>query len=304
MQRRLRIGTRGSPLALVQANAIARQLQQLQGGTMPELVLFSTLGDRQQHGRPAEFGGKGVFTREPEEALRQGIVDIAVHSLKDMAAEDPADLMIAAVPLREDVRDKWFCNQPHIQHPQQLPAGSVVGTASLRRRAQLLQSNPLLQVQLLRGNVATRLQKMHDGECAATLLASAGLNRLGITDGIPLPTQTWVPAACQGALGVQISTQAEDGVQHWVSQLNHAPSAQAVAVERAFLSGLGASCRMPVSAYARIEGDSIHFIGQIFTVHGTQCHTSEWVQPAAHAVAYAHAQGVALLSLTDASFFA
>ena len=286
----MRIATRGSPLALAQARRVAETLTGSLGVTF-ELLTFSTAGDRFQTGRPADFGGKGVFTREPEEALRAGIADLAVHSMKDMAADDPDDLCIAAVPVREDPRDVWVGSAA----PEDLPAGARVGTASLRRRSQVLRRRPDLQVDILRGNVGTRLQKLADGVCEATVPAAAGLRRLGLDVGTPLDLDRHLPAACQGLLAVQMRGDSPHAAAVRAA-LNDADAETAGLAERAFLRGLGASCRMAVAAHAQpLLENRMRFRGEVYAPDGSETLAVDEVWPAAELITRALQAGRGLL---------
>ena len=269
MQELVRIGTRGSPLALVQANDVRARLAATTGRPIEafEIRVIRTSGDRIQDRPLADVGGKGLFTKEIEEALLAGAVDLAVHSMKDVATTLPDGLTIAAMLEREDVRDAFISLQaPNLQA---LPKGAIVGTSSLRRQAQILRIRPDLTVIGFRGNVETRLKKLVDGQAAATLLAVAGLKRLGMADRITsaVGTDVMLPAAAQGAVGIEI--RADDATTHaLVSALDHGPTSTAVAAERAFLAVLDGSCRTPIAALARFVDGDIYFSGEVLSPDG------------------------------------
>jgi hydroxymethylbilane synthase len=246
----IRIGTRASALALVQAEGVAASLRQ--GGHEVELVPMRTEGDRLASARLAAVGGKGLFVREIEDALLARSIDLAVHSLKDLPAELPEGLVLAAFPPREDARDVLVSRTPG--GLDTLPAGAVVGTSSPRRRALVLAARPDLTVEPLRGNVDTRLRKLDSGACDATVLAAAGLARLGVApvNTTPLAVDAFVPAVGQGVLGLE--TREDDaGVRAALAALDDAPTRACAQAERAFLARLGASCVTPVAAHAALE---------------------------------------------------
>ncbi len=225
-----------------------------------------TSGDRIQDRRLTEIGGKALFTKEIEEALLEGRVDCAVHSMKDVPAEDVPGLVIAAVPVREDPRDAFL--SPHHASLAELPQGARLGTASLRRAAQALHKRPDLQIIPLRGNVDTRLAKMEAGEADAILLAASGLNRLGLSH-LPrglLDPRECPPAAAQGALAIQ--TRAEDADAPWLAPLKHGPTTLAVAAERGVLEVLEGSCRTAIGAYAQVNGAHLVLVAEALTPNG------------------------------------
>lgn len=258
----LRIGTRRSKLALAQSGMMQRAIGRALG--VPEddiihavpLVEIVTTGDRIQDRRLLEVGGKSLFTKEIEEALLDGRIDVAVHSMKDVPAEQPDGLALAAIPEREDPRDAFISE--NCSSLADLPQGAKVGTASLRRQAQLLSIRPDLQIEMLRGNVDTRLRRLKDGDFDAILLACSGLNRLGLADVITerLDLTAFLPAPGQGALALQ--TRVEDINSIWAQALNHAPTALAVAAERGAMLALEGSCRTAVGAFAHIEDSTLH----------------------------------------------
>lgn len=253
----VRIGTRASRLARTQSGWVQRQVAAALGAP-PEaaeevapLVLITTDGDRIQDRRLFELGGKALFTKEIERALLDGRVDLAVHSMKDLPAEMPDGLVLAAVPEREDARDAFV--SPNHARFDDLPDGARLGTASLRRQAQALRRRPDLQVQLLRGNVDTRLAKLRAGEVDAALLACAGLNRMGLSGEIreALDPVAAPPAPGQGALALQ--TRAEDAGADWLGALHHRPTELAVSAERGALEALEGNCRTAIGAWATLD---------------------------------------------------
>jgi hydroxymethylbilane synthase len=284
----IRIGTRGSPLALAQAREVQARLEaahgtsqdhepQGKGGLAFETRVIKTTGDRIQDRPLAEAGGKGLFTKEIEEALLAGEVDLAVHSMKDMPTELPAGLMLAAFLPREDVRDALISSKAMSGDLADLPAGAVVATSSLRRQAQVRHLRPDLRVVPMRGNVETRLRKLAEGAADATLLALAGLNRLGLAHRAagPVPVAAMLPAVAQGAIGVEIRSD-DTAMAQLTAPLNHAPTALAVTAERAFLAKLEGSCRMPIAALGELSGGPagdlrFTFRGMILSPDGRQC---------------------------------
>jgi hydroxymethylbilane synthase len=272
----LRIGTRGSPLALRQAQEVRARL----GAAHPELAeegavavaVIRTTGDTVQDRTLAAIGGKGLFTKEIEEALLAGTVDLAVHSMKDVPTFLPEGLAIACILPREDPRDAFF--SPLAATLRALPEGAVVGTASLRRQAQLLHLRPDLRTVPLRGNVETRLRKLGEGSVDATLLALAGLKRLGLADRATsiLEPKDMLPAVAQGAIGVEIRS-GDARVRDYLAALDHAPTALCVAAERALLAALDGSCRTPIAALAEIGADgTLSLRARILRPDGTELH--------------------------------
>ncbi len=254
----LRIGTRGSPLALAQAMETKRRLAgihpDLADEAAIEIVVIKTTGDRIQDRALMEIGGKGLFTKEIEEALYDGSIDIAVHSMKDMPTVLPDGLGVRAILEREDARDAWFSREG--LELQDLPSGAIVGSASLRRQAQIKHLRPDIEVVTFRGNVGTRLDKLARGEVDATVLAMAGLKRLGKVDlaTSALSTETMLPAVAQGAIGLEVRLDDKATLER-IAPLNHHESAVRVETERALLAELDGSCRTPIAAYAEIEAD-------------------------------------------------
>lgn len=271
MTLRLRIGARGSPLSLTQTGWVRLELARALGQDPAtiEITPIITSGDVRQDGRLLEVGGKGLFTKELDEALLAGRIDCAVHSLKDLPTRLPDGIALAAVPAREDVRDAFV--SPHADRLEALPKGAVLGTASLRRQAQALHARPDLSVTLLRGNVDTRLRKLGEGQAHATFLAAAGLKRLGLIDraaGFADPA-AMPPAVGQGALA--ITARPDDGpVWQALRRIADAQAEITVAGERAFLDALDGSCRTAIGAYAVIREGALDFIGEALTGDGAK----------------------------------
>lgn len=270
MQRPLKIGTRGSPLALYQARLVQSLLSKRHYSVRPErdfpIVTFTTSGDKLK-GELAEFGGKGLFTKELEVALAQGEIDIAVHSMKDVPTVLQTGHKIGAVLEREDPRDAFISAK--YASIEALPSGAKVGTASLRRRAQLAAIRPDVSFTLLRGNVGTRLKKLGAGDCDATFLAYAGLKRLG-QPGVAtkiIEADTMLSAPAQGAIGIELMD--ENGfAAEYVRPLNHAQTLIAITAERAFLRALDGSCRTPIAALAQLSNGHIKLIGEQLSEDG------------------------------------
>lgn len=302
--RPLTIGTRGSPLALAQAHEVRRRLAEAHGLAEDDIAveIIQTSGDRITHKPLREFGGKGLFTKEIEEALLYGAIDMAVHSMKDMPTVLPPGLEIAALPPREDVRDAFL--SPDAASLDALPQGAVLGTASLRRQAQLRARRPDLDVVPLRGNVQTRLRKLAEGQVQATILACAGLRRLGCTDHITavIETDDMLPAVAQGAIGIEIRSD-DARARDLVAALDDAPTATCVAAERAFLATLDGSCRTPIAGLAELDGEDMHFRGQILTPDGGQSYETERQGPAADGQAMGRDAAEELLGRAGPNFF-
>jgi hydroxymethylbilane synthase len=276
-QERLRIGSRGSPLALVQAEEVKRRLLAAGLGleaARVEIVAIRTTGDRVRDRPLAEIGGKGLFTKEIEEALRAGAIDLAVHSMKDVPTQLPDGLGIVATPPRADPRDALLA--PAARTLAELPRGAVVGTSSLRRRAQLLRRRPDLRIVEFRGNVGTRMRKLAQGVAEATLLAAAGLARLGDPSvrAAPLEPETLLPALAQGALGIEARLD-DARAAGLLAAIDDAETACCIAVERAFLAALDGSCRTPIAGLARLDaGGGLVFTGEILSPDGCQAFTA------------------------------
>ena len=266
---RLRLGTRGSALARAQAAGIARALESRHPGLAVEMVLIRTTGDRLQQGPLAPAGGKGLFVKELEEGLLAGSIDFAVHSLKDVPAVVPEGLAIAAIPERADPRDVLVS---HAENLAALPAGACVGTASVRRRAQLLAHRRDLDVVVLRGNVDTRLRRWREGELTAIVLAAAGLARLGIDEPAarPLPPGILLPAVGQGALALECRSD-DAATRALLAAIEHEASARAVAAERAFLLAIGGDCNTPIAAHATVLDARLVLRAKVSDLDGIQC---------------------------------
>jgi len=267
----LRIGTRGSPLALWQAQEVRARLAAAHGVAEDAIAIetIRTTGDAIQDRPLSEVGGKGLFTKEIEQALADGAIDIAVHSSKDMPTALPAGLMLAACLPREDVRDAFISRKAATIAG--LPRGAVVGTASLRRQAMVKRLRADLAVVTFRGNVETRLRKLDDGTVDATLLALAGLKRLGRVDAATavLEIDDFLPAVGQGAIGIE-ARQNDARTRDRLAAINHADTLTALEAERAFLAVLDGSCRTPIAGYARITAGTIAFRGLILRPDGSE----------------------------------
>ena len=252
--RKLIIGTRGSALALWQAEHVAARLRETDAEQEVELRIIKTKGDKILDVPLAKVGGKGLFVKEIEEALRRQEVDLAVHSMKDVPAELASGLILSAIPEREDPRDALVSRAGKLAD---LPDGARVGTSSLRRGCQLLGQRPQLSLQNLRGNVDTRLRKLDQGQYDAIVLAAAGLRRLGRRDRITetLSPAVMLPAVGQGALGIETRQDDPDVIELVTSCLHHGPTATRVAAERSFLGRLGGGCQVPVAAHAWFDED-------------------------------------------------
>jgi hydroxymethylbilane synthase len=266
----IRIGTRGSPLALAQARMTRTALAAQCAGEI-EIVTIRTSGDRIQDRPLSEAGGKGLFTKEIEEALLAGTIDLAVHSAKDMPTVLPAGLMLAACLPREDVRDAFISRKA--ANLGALPHGAVVGTASLRRQAMVKRLRPDVSVVPLRGNVETRLKKLEAGEVDATLLALAGLRRLGLADKATalLDADEFLPAVGQGAITIEALVD-DARTRALLAKIDHVDTSIALAAERAFLAVLDGSCRTPIAGHAVLDGDALSFHGMILRPDGSEAH--------------------------------
>jgi len=260
-----RLGTRGSPLALVQAGMVRDALMAAHDWSDVEIVVIRTTGDRVQDRVLAEIGGKALWTKELDRALLAGEVDACVHSMKDVETIRPREIAIAAMLERADVRDRLI----GAESIAALREGGVVGTSSPRRAAQLGRLRPDIQTTLFRGNVDTRLGKLAVGEVDATLLAAAGLDRLGRHDtGVAIAFDQMLPAPAQGAVGIE--TLAQGDARGLVAAIDHADTHRAVAVERGLLAALAADCHSPVAALARVEGDGVFLRAQLLTERGDE----------------------------------
>jgi hydroxymethylbilane synthase len=301
----LRIGTRGSPLALAQANEVRARLAAAHG-VDPERValeVIRTSGDMIRDRPLAEAGGKGLFTKEIEEALIAGTIDLAVHSAKDLPTVLPSGLIIAAVLAREDARDVFISRKAATL--QDLPQGATVGTASLRRQALVKRARPDLKVTTLRGNVETRLRKLDAGEVDATLLALAGLKRLGLAQAATaiLPVEEFLPAVGQGVIALEARGD-DQRTLTLLHAVNHADTAVALATERAFLAVLDGSCRTPIAGHATVDAGRVTFRGLIAKPDGSAVFEAARDGAAADAVRLGAAAGGELKARAGPDFFA
>ncbi len=262
----LKLGTRGSALALWQATWTRGQIETRWPGLQVELVPIKTTGDKILDVPLAQIGGKGLFTKEIDEALLDGRIDVAVHSIKDVPFQLPDGIDFAAVPEREDPRDVLVSNGPKLE---ELPAGASIGTSSLRRQVQLRHRFPSLNLATLRGNVDTRLRKLDAGEFDGIILAIAGLKRLGHAARVTqvLADDIMMPAVGQGALGI-VCRSGDDATRRLLEPLDHAPTRTSVASERGLLRALGGSCQVPVAGQATIAGDRLTIKGLIASLDG------------------------------------
>lgn len=282
--RQVVIGSRRSSLARAQAERLGRRIQAAWPGIRVVYETMHTEGDRVLDRPLPELGGKGLFTAELEAALRSGEVDLAVHSLKDLPTAASEGLELLAVPEREDPRDVLV--SPRGGGLEGLPAGTVVGTSSLRRVAYLLRHRPDCRTAAIRGNVETRLRKLEDGEYGALVLAAAGLERLGLLrerrergEAGYLDPPAWLPAPGQGALAVQ-GRGDDEGVRRVVAAVDDREARAGVAAERAFLAGLGGGCRVPIGAWARREGGELALRGAVLSADGREAVEGETRAPA------------------------
>lgn len=305
MQHPIRIGTRGSPLALAQAHEVRDRLVAAHEGLtadMVEIHVIKTTGDRILDRPLTTAGGKGLFTKEIEDALLDGSIALAVHSSKDMPTRLPAGLVLSTFLEREDVRDVFI--SPKAQSFMELPEGAVLGTASLRRRALALRLRPDLNVVTFRGNVQTRLSKLEGGEADATFLARAGLNRLGMeayaTETLSL--DDFMPAPAQGAVCVEIR-EGDDATRALLAPLHHHATAVAVTAERAFLAALDGSCRTPIAAYATLKGGEVQLKAMLVSLDGKIVFAEEGTAPEADAAALGHRLGHAVRARAGEAFF-
>ncbi len=304
---KLRLGTRGSPLALAQAHLVRDLLARAHPALAEEnaiaIEVIKTTGDVVLDRPLSEIGGKGLFTKEIDEAMLDGRVDLAVHSMKDVATVLPDGIVLPCMLPREDVRDAVMGRDyPDLAS---LPAGAVVGTASLRRGAQVLALRPDVKVVPFRGNVQTRLAKLQRGEVDVTLLAMAGLNRLGLTEVATavLEPERMLPAVGQGAIGV--TCRADDAQAHaWLAPLNNDPTYHCVAMERAFLRRLDGSCRTPIAGLARLDlTGRVSFHGMIIRPDGKVIHQTKREGSVSEAVALGDDAGAELLAMAGPGFF-
>ncbi|WP_372840659.1 hydroxymethylbilane synthase [Phaeovulum sp.] len=303
-QNPLKIGTRGSPLALAQAHETRSRL--MAAHDLPEsafeIVVIKTTGDKVLDRPLKEIGGKGLFTREIEDALIEGGIDIAVHSMKDMPTLQPDGLLLNCYLPREDVRDAFVS----LQHARlaDLPEGAVVGSSSLRRRAQLANRRPDLKLVEFRGNVQTRLKKLHDGVAEATFLAMAGLNRLGqaqVARG-PIEVGDMLPAVAQGCIGIERRA-ADARAEMLLAAIHHAPTGLRLAAERAYLTTLDGSCETPIAGLAILEGDTLWLRGEILRPDGSEAIAAEARAPAADGAVLGDSLARQLLGMAPKGFF-
>ncbi len=278
MKKPIRLGTRGSPLARIQTDMVKTALMEaheaLKEPGALEVVVISTTGDQVADRPLADIGGKGLFCKEIEMALFDGRIDCGVHSMKDMPTWLPKGLVIAAMLPRADPRDVLISRKA--DSIKSLPKGAIVGTASLRRQAQILAKRPDLKVINFRGSVGTRLQKLDNGEVDATMLARAGLDRLALKN-VPqavLSPEEMLPAVGQGVVGIE--TRGDDNeLLTLLAEINHEPSSDCVLAERAMLDVLDGSCHTPIGAYALLDGGKMHLRGLVARADGTECFETE-----------------------------
>ena len=266
-----------------------------------EIVVIKVTGDQILDKALKEIGGKGLFTREIEEALLDGGIDIAVHSMKDMPTVQPAGLILDCYLPREDVRDGFV--SPAVAGLMDLPQGATVGSSSLRRRAQLAHRRPDLKLVEFRGNVQTRMKKLEDGVAVATFLAMAGLNRLGMAQHAkPIAVTEMLPAVAQGAIGVERRL-ADPRAEAMLAAIHHTPTGQQLAAERGFLARLDGSCETPIAGLAVLEGSTLWLRGEILRPDGTRVIAEELRGPVADAAAIGAALADELLAKAGPGFF-
>ena len=303
--RPIRIGTRGSPLALAQAHQVRCRLMAAHGLGEDRFAIeiIKTSGDRIQDRPLSEVGGKGLFTKEIEDALRAGAIDLAVHSAKDMSTTLPTGLAIAAVLEREDVRDAFISLK--YRSLAELPQGATVGTSSLRRQAQVKRRRPDLVVVGFRGNVDTRLAKLEAGVADATFLAAAGLNRLGSAQRITslVAIDDMLPAVAQGAIALEVRAD-DSATRQLVAPLDHQPTALCIAAERAYLARLDGSCRTPIAGLAQLTGRDLVMRGQLLAPDGSAAFEAARSGPAAQALDLGRQVAEALLEAAGPAFMA
>jgi hydroxymethylbilane synthase len=289
----LRIGTRASKLALAQAEMVRDALAARMPEMRIEIVAMTTAGDRELHKQLSDWGYKGLFTKELEDALLTGQVDIAVHSMKDMPSILPPGLRIAALLPRADVRDAWI--SAHYASLAEVPKGGIIGTSSTRRAAQLLHVRRDVTIVPLRGNVQTRLRKLEENVASATFLAAAGLTRLGLTHHIRayLPVEDFLPAAAQGAVGIECLDSRTD-LHALLASLDDAATSICVTAERAMLRVLDGSCRTPIGGLAELSGDMLTLRAEVLSLDGKIRHQHQLSGTADDAEALGVAVGDAL----------
>lgn len=264
----IKIGTRGSKLALTQTNSVVESLKKVAPEIQPEICIIKTSGDIMQDVSLLQIGGQGVFVKEIEEALLSGSIDLAVHSMKDVPGEIPEDLTFAAILPREDVRDV-LVTRGKIKF-EFLPRGAKIGTGSLRRGAQIKSFMPDVEIVPLRGNIDTRLKKIETEDLTGVILAAAGMKRLGYVQTISqfLPVELMLPAVGQGALGLQVRKK-DTQLADYCARLNHPKTAAEVTAERSYLKALGGGCRLPIAAYGLMEGKRLTLEGLVAAPNGT-----------------------------------
>jgi len=264
----LKIGTRGSKLALTQANFVAEKIKKIMPEANVEICIIKTSGDIMQDISLLKIGGKGVFVKEIEDALLSNTIDLAVHSMKDVPTEIPDGLEFAAILQREDARDILASRDN--RKIEQMPKGARIGTGSLRRSAQLLDILPDAVIVPLRGNLDTRLRKIETENLAGVIVAAAGMKRMGLVQRITqfLPVELMLPAVGQGALGLEART-GDNDLKKILVKINHAPTNTEIAAERAFLRRLGGGCRLPIAALGKLEGDKLSLEGLVASPQGS-----------------------------------
>ncbi|MEO1138879.1 MAG: hydroxymethylbilane synthase [Pseudomonadota bacterium] len=300
----LKIGTRGSPLALAQAHETRSRLSKAFDLTEDafEIIVIKTTGDRIIDRPLKEIGGKGLFTREIEDAMLAKEIDIAVHSMKDMPVQQPGGLTLQTYLPREDVRDAFV--SPHFQGLKDLPEGTKVGTSSLRRKAQVLVKFPHLEVVEFRGNVQTRLKKLEDGVAGCTFLAMAGLNRLGRSDvaqGAIAP-EDMLPAVAQGAIGIE-RREDDSRVADMLAAIHDSDTGLRLTAERAFLAALDGSCETPIAGLAELNGGTIRLRGEILRPDGSESLSDEGDAPIEDGAALGAELARGLLARAGEGFF-
>ncbi len=300
----LKIGTRGSPLALAQAHETRARLSQafdLEESCF-EIIVIKTTGDRVLDRPLKEIGGKGLFTREIEDDLLSGRIDIAVHSMKDMPTEQPTGLILDTYLPREDVRDAFVSLTKNSMDA--LEAGQKLGSSSLRRKAQLMLARPDLEVVEFRGNVQTRLKKLEDGVADATFLAAAGLNRLGLSHIAKsfLDPDVMLPAVAQGAIGIERRSE-DTRVAEILSAIHDTPTGQRLAAERAFLRGLDGSCETPIAGLAELNGSTLRLRGEVLRPDGSEAINDDQSCPIEDAEILGTEMANKILNSTPNNFF-
>ncbi|HYC13504.1 MAG TPA: hydroxymethylbilane synthase [Stellaceae bacterium] len=302
----LRIGTRGSPLALAQTESLCRALAaahpELAAPDAMETVVIRTTGDKVRDRTLAAIGGKGLFTKEIEEALARGAIDLAAHSLKDVPTVLPAGLLIACHLPRADPRDAFISRRA--KSLAELPSGAVLGTASLRRSAQVLAARRDLTVVPLRGNVDTRLRKLDEGKMDATILALAGLQRLGLAEAATaiLPPELMLPAPAQGVIGIE-ARRGDTRVMRWLAGIDDSATSACARAERALLAALDGSCRTPIAALAEIVDGKLRLRARILLPDGTRQHDGDRLGVIADAERLGHDLGAELRATAGPGFF-